>query len=130
MEVVNCKSPSFLENIFSTLRLTSPSQPQSLSVAEQAGGVEPQLDPQLEAGEEKLVAEPVGPLTVFPADNLPLVSLLPTLTEEITISLSHSHHSNAGWFRRNYTSIDTVQKIYGTHPRYSQRRGRVTRPRR
>ena len=142
-EVVNSKSPSFLDNIFSTLRLTSPTQTQtqSPSLPQPATAVQSQLEP----GEEKLEpvepVEPVkpiesvqsvGPGGFFPADSLPVVSLLPTLTEEITISLSHSHNSNAGWFRRNYTSIDTVQKIYGTHPRYSysQRRGGVTRPRR
>ena len=139
-EVVNSKSPSFLDNIFSSLRLTSPTQTQSVSASlpQPATAVQSQLEP----GEEKLEpVEPVKPIEsvesvspggFFPADSLPVVSLLPTLTEEITISLSHSHNSNAGWFRRNYTSIDTVQKIYGTHPRYSysQRRGGVTRPRR
>ena len=142
-EVVNSKSPSFLDNIFSSLRLTSPTQTQtqSPSLPQPATAVQSQLEP----GEEKLEPvepeKPVKPIEsvqsvspggFFPADSLPVVSLLPTLTEEITISLSHSHNSNAGWFRRNYTSIDTVQKIYGTHPRYSysQRRGGVTRPRR
>ena len=125
--VVSCKSPSFLGNIFSSLRLSSPSQAQPL----QLGLSEPQLEPGLEPGEKKVVVEPVS---FFPADSLPVVSLLPTLTEEITISLTQSHNSNAGWFRRNYTSIDTVQKIYGTHPRYGQRRpgagGGMSRPRR
>ena len=52
--------------------------------------------------------------------SLPIVSLLPTLTEEITLTLERSGMSgpHPGWFRRNYTSVDTVQKIYGTHPRY------------
>ena len=128
VEAENCKSPSFLENIFSTLRLTSPSQPQPLSLPEPE--LEPGQEPGEKLGEKKVVVvEPVG---FFPAESLPVVSLLPTLTEEITISLSQSHHSNAGWFRRNYTSIDTVQKIYGTHPRYGQRRGGggLARPRR
>ena len=127
VEVVSCKSPSFLENIFSTLRLTSPSQPPPLP--EPGVGVESQLEPQLEPGEKKVAVEPVG---FFPADSLPVVSLLPTLTEEISLSLSQSQNCNAGWFRRNYTSIDTVQRIYGTHPRYGQRRpgGGLARPRR
>ena len=55
--------------------------------------------------------------------SLPIVSLLPTLTEEITLTLERSGMTgpHPGWFRRNYTSIDTVQKIYGTHPRYLRR---------
>ena len=47
-------------------------------------------------------------------NNLPIVSLLPTLTEEITLTLTHSGPEHqSGWFRRNFTSIDTIQKIYG-----------------
>ena len=131
VEVVSCKSPSFLENIFSSLRLTSPSQPPplSLQLPEPGVGLEPGEQPGEQPGEKKVVVEPVG---FFPASSLPVVSLLPTLTEEITISLSQSQTCNAGWFRRNYTSIDTVQRIYGTHPRYGHRRpgGGLARPRR
>ena len=55
----------------------------------------------------------------YPETTLPIVSLLPTLTEEITLTLAQSQVQNqSGWFRKHYTSIDTVQKIYGTHPRY------------
>ena len=145
LEVVNCKSPSFLGNIFSSLRLTSPSQPQPLSLPQPELGMEPHLVPAEKPGQEggqeggQEVGQEVGvkkvgrePVSFFPVDSLPVVSLLPTLTEEIRLSLCQSHNSNAGWFRRNYTSIDTVQKIYGTHPRYGQRRGGggLSRPRR
>ena len=62
--------------------------------------------------------------------SLPIVSLLPTLTEEITLTLERSGMTgpHPGWFRRNYTSIDTVQKIYGTHPRYLRDPGPLRRP--
>ena len=62
--------------------------------------------------------------------SLPIVSLLPTLTEEITLTLQRSGMTgpHPGWFRRNYTSIDTVQKIYGTHPRYFRDMGPLRRP--
>ena len=62
--------------------------------------------------------------------SLPIVSLLPTLTEEITLTLERSGMTgpHPGWFRRNYTSIDTVQKIYGTHPRYLRDSGPLRRP--
>ena len=114
IDEVSCKSPSFLDNILSSLRIT-PSQEET------------RYDP-----EPKVEGEVENEVEVFPTVSLPVVSLLPTLTEEIRLSLCQSHNSNAGWFRRNYTSIDTVQKIYGTHPRYGQRRGGggLSRPRR
>ena len=69
----------------------------------------------------------VSPLSL---PSLPIVSLLPTLTEEITLTLERSGMTgpHPGWFRRNYTSIDTVQKIYGTHPRYLRDSGLGRRP--
>ena len=108
VEGVTCQSPSFLDNILSSLRMSSQ------SVEEPNHEPEPEPEPEPES-------------EFFPVERLPVVSLLPTLTEEISISLAQSQSSKAGWFRRNYTSIDTVQKIYGTHPRYGQRRRCQTR---
>ena len=63
-------------------------------------------------------------------NSLPVVSLLPTLTEEITLTLSRSAPENSsGWFRKNFTSIDTVQKIYGTPLSSASRRSSSARSR-
>ena len=105
IDEVSCKSPSFLDNILSSLRITPIQE-------------ETRYDP-----EPKVEGE----VEVFPTVSLPVVSLLPTLTEEISISLAQCPTSRAGWFRRNYTSIETVQKIYGTHPRLGQGRRCQTR---
>ena len=115
VQEVGCKSPTILDNILSSLRMTIP------------GSEEPRCDQQLLLPEPEPELEPkpepelVAEVESFSSVSLPIVSLLPTLTEEISISLAQSPSSGAGWFRRNYTSIDTVQKIYGTHPRLGQR---------
>ena len=52
---------------------------------------------------------------------LPVVSLLPTLTEDLSLGLV-GRRSDPGWFRAGYTSTDTVQRVYGTHPLYPRPR--------
>ena len=117
VQEVGCKSPTILDNILSSLRMTIPG-PEEPRCDQQLLLPEPEPEPELEPKPEpELVAE----VESFSSVSLPIVSLLPTLTEEISISLAQSPSSGAGWFRRNYTSIDTVQKIYGTHPRLGQR---------
>ena len=73
-------------------------------------------------------------------ENVSLVFVLPWVKNIVSsiylifIQIDNHHlglgaHSQAGWFRKHYTSIDTVQKIYGTHPRFnsSRRRPATTR---
>ena len=61
-------------------------------------------------------------ICLYCSDNL----LQTSISYQILLCLGIASQQ-AGWFRKHYTSIDTVQKIYGTHPRYQgTRRGHVT----
>ena len=45
---------------------------------------------------------------------MPIINLLPRLTEDLEAG---QRRPNPAWFRKSYTNISTVQKIYLTHPK-------------
>ena len=51
--------------------------------------------------------------------SMPIINLLPRLTEDLEAG---QRRPNPAWFRKSYTNISTVQKIYLTHPKYTPSR--------
>lgn len=51
--------------------------------------------------------------------SLPIINLLPRLTEDLDVD---QRRPNCAWFRKNYTNVSTIQKIYLTHPQYTPSR--------
>jgi hypothetical protein len=111
----NDESLSFLQDFFSSLRITSPDQ-DKVDIKE--------VDEKQESPKHTVTfaddlvdnTEDGGMINDYEDSTFPIINLLPRLTSDLA---AEQRRPNPAWFRKSYTNTATVQKVYLTHPKYT-----------
>ena len=117
-EEENDKKLSFFRDFFSTLRISYPETENDIKSNTDDRLL---LSPKHTVTFDDEVTEKTDDVRISNEDlhdnlKFPIINLLPKLTSELE---AEQRKCDPAWFRKSYTNLATVQRVYLTHPRYT-----------